>query len=111
MIIIIIIIEILILIDQRSRRFSCDHCCITFSRGDRLYSHMRNKHNVPERAPQKKQASRFFCPFKCNDDLPPFRTMTLLLAHCDIKHEHLLGKLATERLYQITKYMYIHWHT
>ncbi len=69
------------------KKFACDICGKGYSRRDRLSTHLKQEHDIED--DNKKQASRFFCPFKC--DLPPFRTMKLLLTHCQSVHEDSLG--------------------
>ena len=51
-------------------------------------SHLKDEHD--RETDVVKPSSRFFCPYKC--DLPPFRTMKLLLNHCQSVHEESLGK-------------------
>ena len=54
-----------------------------------MSKHLESEHGVQDDS--EKPTSHFFCPFKC--DLPPFRTMRLLLGHCQAKHENSLGKI------------------
>ena len=71
------------------KKLSCQLCGTRYSRRDRLSKHLESEHGVQDDS--EKPTSRFFCPFKCN--LPPFRTMRLLLGHYQAKHENLLGKI------------------
>ena len=71
------------------KTLSCPLCGTTYCRRDRLSKHLESEHGVQDDS--EKATSRFVCPFKC--DLPPFRTMMLLLGHCQDKHENSLGKI------------------
>ena len=71
------------------KTLSCPLCGTMYPRRDRLSKNLESEHGVQDDS--EKPTSRFFCPFKC--DLPPFRTMRLLLGHCQAKHENLLGKI------------------
>ena len=71
------------------KTLSCPLYGTRHSRRDRLSKNLESEHGVQDDS--EKPTSRFFCPFKC--DLPPFRTVRLLLGHCQAKHENLLGKI------------------
>ena len=71
------------------KTLSCQLCGTRYSRRDRLSKHLKSEHGVQDDS--EKPTSHFFCPFKC--DLPPFRTMRLLLGHCQANHKHSLGKI------------------
>ena len=66
----------------------CMDCGKSFSRKDRLHHHLINVHGKGN--PERKCSYRFCCPFKCQ--LPPFRTMKLLLEHCMSVHKESLGE-------------------
>ena len=68
-------------------QFICYLCDQTYSHNDRLKAHLEKIHDITV----EKRTNRFVCPFNC--DQPAFRTMTLLLAHCEHNHESTLGQL------------------
>ena len=70
--------------------YSCHICGKTFSRKDRLISHLNLTHDEYIDLQKPSYSNRFFCPFKC-ESLPPFRTMKLLLHHCQSIHKESLG--------------------
>ncbi len=72
------------------KQFECEVCSKSYSRQYRLKLHMKESHDTEIVG---SQVSRFFCPFGC--DVPPFRTVKLLLVHCEVKHEHSLGQYIT----------------
>ena len=67
----------------------CHVCGKKYSRNDRLKAHLELAHDIRV----SKQVNRFLCPFKC--DQPAFRTMSVLLGHCEQHHESSLGKSNT----------------
>ena len=73
-----------------------------YSRSDRLKAHLEQSHNIRV----SKQVNRFLCPFKC--DQPAFRTMTLLLGHCE-QNESSLGQLILYNYSKMTIASHVVW--
>ena len=84
------------------KTLSCPLCRTRYSRRDCLSKNLESEHGVQDDS--EKLTSRFFCPFKY--DLPPFRTVRLLLGHCQAKHENLLGKIDIFLINRFSKLCY-----